>query len=67
MDRAIRAKFASENDPAAAQAEAPRGNYYTEPYSAPLRQLIAAKLGVPERLGQIKPGSAVILRQACLL
>jgi histidinol-phosphate aminotransferase len=28
---------------AAAQAEAPRGNYYTEAYSAPLRQLISAR------------------------
>lgn len=34
---------------AAAQAEAPRGNYYTEPYSAPLRQLLAERLEVPER------------------
>jgi histidinol-phosphate aminotransferase len=48
---------------AAAQAEAPRGNYYTEPYSAPLRQLIAAKLEVPERLVQINAGSELILRQ----
>jgi histidinol-phosphate aminotransferase len=48
---------------AAAQAEAPRGNYYTEPYSAPLRQLIAAKLGVPERLVHINAGSEIILRQ----
>jgi histidinol-phosphate aminotransferase len=28
----------------AAQAEVPHGNYYTEPYSAPLRQLIATQL-----------------------
>ena len=47
---------------AAAQAEPPRGNYYTEPYSAPLRQLIAAKLGVPERLVHINAGSELILR-----
>ena len=30
---------------AAAQAEVPHGNYYTEPYSAPLRQLISERLG----------------------
>jgi len=36
---------------AAAQAELPRANYYTEPHSAPLRRLIAAQLGVPERHG----------------
>jgi histidinol-phosphate aminotransferase len=47
----------------AAQAEAPRGNYYTEPYSAPLRQLIAAKLGVSERFVHINAGSELILRQ----
>lgn len=28
---------------AAAQAAAPRGNYYTEPYSAPLRWLPTAR------------------------
>ena len=33
---------------AAAQAEVPHGNYYTKPYSAPLRQLISQQLGVPE-------------------
>ena len=48
---------------AAAQAEVPHGNYYTEPYSAPLRQLIAARLGVPERLIHINAGSELILRQ----
>lgn len=48
---------------AAAQAEAPRGNYYTEPYSAPLRQLIAERLEVPERLIHINAGSELILRQ----
>lgn len=48
---------------AAAQAEAPRGNYYTEPYSAPLRQLIAEQLKVPERLIHINAGSELILRQ----
>jgi histidinol-phosphate aminotransferase len=48
---------------AAAQAEVPRGNYYTEPYSAPLRRLISEKLGVPERLIHINAGSELILRQ----
>jgi histidinol-phosphate aminotransferase len=47
----------------AAQDEAPRGNYYTEPYSAPLRQLIAERLGVPDRLIHINAGSELILRQ----
>lgn len=48
---------------AAAQAEAPRGNYYTEAYSAPLRRLIAAQLEVPERLVHVNAGSELILRQ----
>lgn len=48
---------------AAAQAEAPRGNYYTEPYSAPLRGLIAEQLKVPERLIHVNAGSELILRQ----
>jgi len=48
---------------AAAQAEVPHSNYYTEPYSTPLRQLIAARLGVPERLIHINAGSELILRQ----
>ena len=48
---------------AAAQAEVPHGNFYTEPYSAPLRQLISAQLGVPERLIHINAGSELILRQ----
>jgi histidinol-phosphate aminotransferase len=48
---------------AAAQAEAAHGNYYTEPYSAPLRQLISQQLGVPERLIHINAGSELILRQ----
>jgi histidinol-phosphate aminotransferase len=47
----------------AAQAEAPRGNYYTEPYSAPLRRLIAEQLKVPERLIHVNAGSELILRQ----
>jgi histidinol-phosphate aminotransferase len=48
---------------AAAQAEVPHSNYYTEPYSAPLRQLIATQIGVPERLIHINAGSELILRQ----
>ncbi len=48
---------------AAAQAEVPHGNYYTEPYSAPLRRLISEQIGVPERLIHINAGSELILRQ----
>ena len=48
---------------AAAQAELPRSNYYTEPYSEPLRQLISEKLGVSPRLIHINAGSELILRQ----
>lgn len=48
---------------AAAQAELPRGNYYTEAYSAPLRRLIVGQLSVPERLIHINAGSELILRQ----
>jgi histidinol-phosphate aminotransferase len=48
---------------AAAQAELPSSNYYTEPYSAPLRRLIAGQVGVPETLVHINAGSELILRQ----
>lgn len=48
---------------AAAQAEVPHSNYYTEPYSAPLRKLISEQVGVPERLVHINAGSELILRQ----
>ena len=48
---------------AAAQAEAHRGNFYTEAYSAPLRTLIGERLGVPERLIHINAGSELIPRQ----
>lgn len=48
---------------AAAQAEVPHSNYYTEPYSAPLRRLISEQLNVPERLIHINAGSELILRQ----
>ncbi|MHB0873964.1 MAG: pyridoxal phosphate-dependent aminotransferase [Acidithiobacillus ferrooxidans] len=47
----------------AAQAEVPHSNYYTEPYSAPLRKLISEQVGVPERLVHINAGSELILRQ----
>jgi histidinol-phosphate aminotransferase len=47
----------------AAQEELARSNYYTEPYSEPLRQLIAEQLGVPPRLIHINAGSELILRQ----
>ena len=48
---------------AAAQAEVPRSNYYTEPFSEPLRRFIAESIGVPERLVHINAGSELILRQ----
>ena len=48
---------------AAAQAEVPRSNYYTEPFSEPLRRFIADNIGVPHRLVHINAGSELILRQ----
>jgi histidinol-phosphate aminotransferase len=48
---------------AAAAAELPRSNYYTEAYSAPLRRRLAAMHGVRERLIHINAGSELILRQ----
>ncbi|MEJ2463629.1 MAG: histidinol-phosphate transaminase [Candidatus Thiodiazotropha sp.] len=48
---------------AAAQAEVPRRNYYTEPFSEPLRRFIADGIGVPKRLVHINAGSELILRQ----
>ncbi len=48
---------------AAAQEALPLGNYYTEPYSRPLRSLLAQGLEVPERLIHINAGSELILRQ----
>jgi histidinol-phosphate aminotransferase len=48
---------------AAAQAELPRSNFYSESYSAPLRRLIAEQAGVPERLVHVNAGSELILRQ----
>jgi histidinol-phosphate aminotransferase len=41
----------------------PQSNYYTEPYSAPLRSLISEQLGISERLIHINAGSELILRQ----
>jgi len=48
---------------AAAREEVPRGNFYTEAYSAPLRRLIAEQTDVPNRLIHINAGSELILRQ----
>lgn len=47
----------------AAQSEVPRGNYYTEAYSAPLRRLISEQLKISEKLIHINAGSELILRQ----
>jgi histidinol-phosphate aminotransferase len=47
----------------AAQAEVPFSNYYTEPYSEPLRRHLSESIGVPERLIHINAGSELILRQ----
>ncbi len=48
---------------AAAQSELSRSNYYTEPYSEPLRKLLSQQIGVPDRLIHINAGSELILRQ----
>lgn len=47
----------------AAASVLPASNYYSEPYSAPLRELIARQLNVPESLIHINAGSELILRQ----
>jgi histidinol-phosphate aminotransferase len=47
----------------AARGELARSNYYTEPYSAPLRRMLAEQNEVPERLVHINAGSELILRQ----
>ncbi|WP_343080726.1 hypothetical protein [Ostreiculturibacter nitratireducens] len=47
----------------AARAELPHSNLYTEPYSAPLRELLARQLDVPEALIHVNAGSELILRQ----
>ena len=41
----------------------PHSNYYTEAYSAPLRDWLAGSLGVPSRNLHINAGSELILRQ----
>jgi histidinol-phosphate aminotransferase len=48
---------------AAARDILPESNYYTEPFSGPLRALISERLGVPERLIHVNAGSELILRQ----
>jgi histidinol-phosphate aminotransferase len=47
----------------AAESELPFSNSYTEPYSAPLRRVLAQRIGVPERLIHLNAGSELILRQ----
>jgi histidinol-phosphate aminotransferase len=47
----------------AAESELPRSNFYTEPYSGPLRRLLAERIGVPEHLIHLNAGSELILRQ----
>lgn len=47
----------------AASAALPLSNYYTEPYSAPLRSMLARLHHVDERLVHINAGSELILRQ----
>jgi histidinol-phosphate aminotransferase len=48
---------------AAARAELPLSNYYTEPHSAPLRRFLSDSIGVAESLIHINAGSELILRQ----
>jgi histidinol-phosphate aminotransferase len=48
---------------AAARGELPRSNHYTEPYSAPLRELLAERAGVPVEHLHVNAGSELILRQ----
>jgi histidinol-phosphate aminotransferase len=47
----------------AARTELARSNYYTEPFSAPLRRMLAEQNEVPERLVHVNAGSELILRQ----
>jgi histidinol-phosphate aminotransferase len=47
----------------AAARQLPHANLYTEPYSGPLRRLLAQRLDVPERLIHVNAGSELILRQ----
>jgi histidinol-phosphate aminotransferase len=48
---------------AAARDEVPNSNYYTEPYSGPLRDHIAGDIGISPRHVHINAGSELILRQ----
>jgi histidinol-phosphate aminotransferase len=48
---------------AAAEAELAWSNLYTEPFSAPLRELVAEREGVPVELVHVNAGSELILRQ----
>jgi len=47
----------------AASAELPRSNHYTEPYSNPLREELAERLGVSVDHVHVNAGSELILRQ----
>jgi histidinol-phosphate aminotransferase len=47
----------------AAQEQLPLSNFYTEAFSAPLRQIISNKLNVHEKYIHINAGSELILRQ----
>jgi len=47
----------------AARDELPRSNYYTEPYSEPLRELLGDRIGVSTHHIHINAGSELILRQ----
>lgn len=47
----------------AARNELPRSNHYTEPYSEPLRELLADRLGVSVNNVHVNAGSELILRQ----
>jgi len=47
----------------AARDELPRSNHYTEPYSAPLRDLLADRIGVSTDHIHLNAGSELILRQ----
>jgi len=47
----------------AAAAVLPESNHYTEAYSAPLRELLAERVGVPLETIHVNAGSELILRQ----
>ena len=47
----------------AARDELPQSNHYTEPYSAPLRELLGDRIGVPTECIHVNAGSELILRQ----